>query len=95
MWPHVGARIPEIETADFCAKRAELGLGPLVIHANYLINLASSDPVLRVRSIQAYHDEMVRGAALGADYLGRYIRDAAGKRRGLGRVRSKGFETWR
>lgn len=69
MWPHVGARIPEIETADFCAKRAELGLGPLVIHANYLINLASSDPVLRVRSIQAYHDEMVRGAALGADYL--------------------------
>ena len=56
MWPHVGARIPEIEAAEFRAKRAELGLGPLVIHANYLINLASSDPVLRVRSIQAYHN---------------------------------------
>lgn len=69
MWPHVGARIAEVEAAEFRARRAELGLGPLVIHANYLINLASSDPVLRVRSIQAYHDEMVRGVALGADYL--------------------------
>ncbi len=46
-----------------------IGLGPLVIHANYLINLASSDPVLRMRSIQAFHDEMVRATALGADFL--------------------------
>jgi deoxyribonuclease-4 len=69
MWPRVGARIAEIDAAEFRAKRAELGLGPLVIHANYLINLASSDPVMRVRSIQAFHDEIVRGLALGADYL--------------------------
>jgi deoxyribonuclease-4 len=69
MWPRVGARIAEIGTAEFRAKRAALGLGPLVIHANYLINLASSDPVLRVRSIQAFHDEIVRASALGADYL--------------------------
>jgi deoxyribonuclease IV len=69
MWPRVGARIVEIDAAEFRAKRAELGLGPLVIHANYLINLATSDPVMRVRSIQAYHDEIVRGLALGADYL--------------------------
>ena len=69
MWPRVGGRIAEIDAAEFRAKRAELGLGPLVIHANYLINLASSDPVMRVRSIQAYHDEIVRGLALGADYL--------------------------
>jgi deoxyribonuclease IV len=69
MWPRVGARIAEIDAAEFRAKRAELGLGPLVIHANYLINLATSDPVMRVRSIQAYHDEIVRGLALGADYL--------------------------
>jgi deoxyribonuclease-4 len=69
MWPRVGARIAEIDATEFRAKRAELGLGPLVIHANYLINLATSDPVMRVRSIQAYHDEIVRGLALGADYL--------------------------
>jgi deoxyribonuclease IV len=69
MWPRVGSRIAEMDAAGFRARRAELGLGPLVIHANYLINLATSDPVLRVRSIQAFHDEMVRGVALGADYL--------------------------
>lgn len=69
MWPRVGARIVDIDAAEFRTRRAELGLGPVVIHANYLINLASSDPVLRVRSIQAFHDEMVRGLALGADYL--------------------------
>jgi deoxyribonuclease-4 len=69
MWPRVGARIPEMAATEFRAKRAELGLGPVVIHANYLINLATSDPVMRVRSIQAFHDEIVRGMALGADYL--------------------------
>jgi deoxyribonuclease-4 len=46
-----------------------LGLGPLVIHANYLINLAASQPMLRTRSIQAFHDEIVRAVALGADFL--------------------------
>jgi deoxyribonuclease-4 len=69
MWPRIGSRIPESDAAQFRDKRAALGLGPLVIHANYLINLASSDPVMRVRSIQAFHDEMLRAAALGADFL--------------------------
>ena len=63
------ARIPEADAAAFRARRAELGLGPLVIHANYLINLAAQQPMLRTRSIQAFHDELVRGVALGADFL--------------------------
>ena len=46
-----------------------LGLGPLVIHANYLINLAAPQPMLRTRSIQSFHDELVRGIALGADFI--------------------------
>ena len=45
--------------------RKELGLGPLVIHDNYLINLASPNPVLRTRSVQAFHQEIVRAVALG------------------------------
>ncbi len=53
----------------FRARRAELGLGPLVIHDNYLINLASPDRVMRTRSIQAFHDELVRAVSLGADFL--------------------------
>jgi deoxyribonuclease IV len=69
MWQGGVTRIPEPDAASFRAKRAELGLGPLVIHANYLINLASAQQMLRVRSIQAFHDELVRGVALGADFL--------------------------
>ncbi len=69
MWQAGSARIPDADAAAFRARRAELGLGPLVIHANYLINLAAAQPMLRTRSIQAFHDELVRGVALGADFL--------------------------
>jgi len=70
MWPRpAGGRIPELDAARFRERRAELGLGPLVIHDNYLINLASPEPVLRARSIQAFHDELVRAVALDADFL--------------------------
>jgi deoxyribonuclease-4 len=62
-------RIAEVDAAAFRARREELGLGPLVIHANYLINLAAPQPMLRTRSIQAFHDELVRGMALGADFV--------------------------
>lgn len=69
MWPRPGTRIPAADAERFRAVRAELGLGPLVIHANYLINLASLDPMMRVRAIHAFHDELVRATALGADFL--------------------------
>lgn len=69
MWQGGTTRIPEADALAFRARRAELRLGPLVIHANYLINLASPQPMLRVRSIQAFHDELVRAVALGADFL--------------------------
>jgi deoxyribonuclease IV len=62
-------RIGEVHAKAFRARREELGLGPLVIHANYLINLAAPQPMLRTRSIQAFHDELVRGMALGADFV--------------------------
>jgi deoxyribonuclease-4 len=69
MWQGGPARIPEVDAAAFRARRAELGLGPLVIHANYLINLAAAQPMLRTRSIQSFHDELVRSVALGADFI--------------------------
>src|SRR5271170_793892 len=62
-------RIAAVDAAAFRARREELGLGPLVIHANYLINLAAPQPMLRTRSIQGFHDELVRGMALGADFV--------------------------
>jgi len=69
MWPRGPARIAEAEAVRFRERRRELGLGPLVIHDNYLINLASPNPVLRTRSVQAFHQELVRALALGADFL--------------------------
>jgi deoxyribonuclease-4 len=70
MWPRPGVvRLNPAEAQRFRERRAALRLGPLVIHDNYLINLATADRVLRVRSIQAFHDELVRAAALGADFL--------------------------
>jgi deoxyribonuclease IV len=69
MWQGGPARIPEVDAQAFRARREELRLGPLVVHANYLINLAAQQPMLRTRSIQAFHDEIVRAVALGADFL--------------------------
>jgi deoxyribonuclease-4 len=69
MWQGGSARIPDVDAAAFRARRQELRLGPLVVHANYLINLAAAQPMLRTRSIQAFHDEIVRAVALGADFL--------------------------
>jgi deoxyribonuclease-4 len=69
MWQGGPARIPEVDAQAFRARRDQLRLGPLVIHANYLINLASEQRMLQTRSIQAFHDEIVRAMALGADFL--------------------------
>ncbi len=69
MWQMGNVRIAEQDGKAFRARREELQLGPLVIHANYLINLAAQQPMLRTRSIQAFHEELVRGLALGADFV--------------------------
>src|SRR5260370_1093709 len=69
MWEGGWAGVPDVDAQAFRARREELRLGPLVIHANYLINLASEQRMLQTRSIQAFHDEIVRAVALGADFL--------------------------
>lgn len=49
--------------------RERLDLYPLAVHANYLVNLASGDPVIRARSIAGFRGELERAAAIGAEYL--------------------------
>jgi deoxyribonuclease IV len=53
----------------FRAARAKYKLTPVVIHDNYLINMASADPVIRGKSTAAFRGELRRALALGADYL--------------------------
>jgi len=49
--------------------RRKYDLKPLVIHSNYLINLAGANEEFRRKSIAAFRGELERGAALCADYL--------------------------
>ncbi len=53
----------------FRAAREKYKLSPVVIHDNYLINLASADQVIREKSVQAFRRELERALALDADYL--------------------------
>jgi deoxyribonuclease IV len=57
------------QIALFQKARERLDLTPLVIHDNYLINLASCDEALRARSVEAFRGEIERALAIGAEYL--------------------------
>lgn len=46
----------------FREARAGLALAPVAIHANYLINLASPEPVMRARSVTAFRAEARPGS---------------------------------
>jgi deoxyribonuclease-4 len=50
----------------FRADLAEAGLGPLFVHAPYLVNFASADPVTRQRSREAVEAALAKAASIGA-----------------------------
>ncbi|MFP5275641.1 MAG: deoxyribonuclease IV [Acidobacteriota bacterium] len=49
--------------------RAQLDVGPLVIHTSYLVNVCSQSEEVRQKSITAFRGEIERALALGAEYL--------------------------
>jgi deoxyribonuclease-4 len=53
----------------FRAAREESGLGVVLAHDSYLINLASPDPRLLDKSIAAMGDELVRAERLGLPFV--------------------------
>jgi deoxyribonuclease-4 len=59
------APLDPAEVRRFRARVDEAGLAPVVAHASYLINLATTEPVLRRQSIAALADELDRAHALG------------------------------
>jgi deoxyribonuclease IV len=60
-----GRVVPAEEVRDFRTKVQAAEIGPVVSHASYLINLATTSPALRQQSIEAMGDEMDRAEALG------------------------------
>lgn len=64
---------PYLLSREQCQKMRRLrekhGITPLVIHAGYLVNLASVTPEFHRRSVQAFRGELERALALGAEFL--------------------------
>jgi deoxyribonuclease IV len=61
--------LPPEEAGRFRQRIEESGIHPAVAHTSYLINLAASDPELRLRSLTALHEELDRAELLGLDGL--------------------------
>jgi deoxyribonuclease IV len=57
--------LPPAEIAEFRDRVEQASIGPVVAHASYLINLATTEPVLRERSVIAFGEEIDRAEALG------------------------------
>ncbi len=58
------------EAIDLFRKtRKKTKLSPVLIHTNYLINLAAADESLLLKSIASFREEVERAILLGVDYL--------------------------
>jgi deoxyribonuclease IV len=64
-----GKPLRDEDIALFRAEQARTGIGPLIVHDSYLINLASPRDDLWEKSIAAIADELDRGDRLGIPLL--------------------------
>ena len=64
---------PPRELAAFRARVDELEMGPIAIHAAYLVNLAGSDPTLVERSATVLVSELQVAPAFGARFVNVHI----------------------
>jgi len=64
------AKTPDrVQVQLLAAARAKYDLAPLVIHSNYLINLAAPPSDVRQNSIHAFRGELERALVIGAEHL--------------------------
>src|SRR5262245_11286296 len=57
--------LPRDEIVEFREAVRQSGIRPVVAHASYLINIATSNPALRAQSISALAEEVDRAEMLG------------------------------
>ena len=72
----------------FRSLRVHLDISPVYIHASYLINVASGDPVLRRKSVDLLSVELARADTIGADYVILHTGSASGEDGGIARKRA-------
>jgi deoxyribonuclease-4 len=63
------APVKPADAAKMQELRAKHDVGPVAVHASYLINLCSQTESVRENSISAFRGEVERALALGAEYL--------------------------
>ena len=62
-------RLSDREVQAFRANLKATGIGPVVAHTCYLVNLAAARPSLWKKSVAAFREEMDRAGRLGIPYL--------------------------
>jgi deoxyribonuclease-4 len=67
MWR--GGTPDPLQIKSLRAIRRQYRISPLVVHVNYLVNLASRDPEIRAKSIATFRGELQRASAVGAEFL--------------------------
>ncbi len=67
MWKAAAVK-PE-DAAKMRELRAQHDVGPVAVHASYLINMCSQTETVRANSIGAFRGEVERALALGAEFL--------------------------
>jgi len=70
--------------------REKYDLKPLVIHTNYLVNLAATNELFLKKSVEAFRGEVERALALCAEYLVLHPGSFRGANRGEGLLRTAG-----
>lgn len=61
--------VKPVDAAKMRELRAKHDVGPVSVHASYLINMCSQTEAVRENSIVAFRGEMERALALGAEFL--------------------------
>jgi len=67
------------DIAEFKRLREQYDIGPVFVHTNYLINLASPKSDLYQRSIEQFVIDLERTEHLGAEYLVTHLGSASGQ----------------
>jgi deoxyribonuclease-4 len=73
--------VPPRALADFRSRLEEAGIGPIAVHAPYLINLCGGNQDFWEKSIATVANELRVGATYGASFVVMHV----GSHRGLGR----------
>src|SRR4051794_25073448 len=62
-------KIDAMQAERMRSLRAKYDVGPLVIHASYLVNVCSQTQSVRENSVAAFRGEIERALTLGAEFL--------------------------